>query len=100
MVSSNQIPYQKMVDDTNALNNSINSILPLSMELQTLNSPEMYSNRTKAIICINIFTVLQFLFMVGSKSVMATYNISGLDYVFVRTIACLFVHSTSMLAIF
>ena len=35
MVSSTQIPYQKMVDDTKALNVSLNSILPLSMELQT-----------------------------------------------------------------
>lgn len=60
----------------------------------------MYSNRTKAIICINIFTVFQFLFMVGSKSVMAAYNVSGLDYVFVRTVACLLVHSISMLIVF
>ena len=35
--------------------------------------------------------------MLGSKHVMATHNINGLDYCFVRTVGCLAVHITSML---
>lgn len=60
----------------------------------------MYSNRKKAIICMNLFTILQFLFMMGSKHVMATHNVNGLDYCFVRTVGCLLVHSTSLFFIF
>ena len=56
----------------------------------------MYSNRTKAFVCINLFTILQFAFMLSSKYVMATYNVNGLDYCLFRTIVCLAVHLTML----
>ena len=53
-------------------------------------APKVYQNNRKtAIICINIFTILQFAFLVGSKLTMKTYNIPGLDYLTIRTLTCL-----------
>lgn len=79
-----EIPYQKMVDT------------PLSFEISTVHQP-LASNRPKAILCINIFTVFQFMFMLCSKHVITLNQINGVDYLLIRSLTCLAVHAVSVL---
>ena len=88
------IPYHKLVDE---------SLPSFNVEnLGFVEQPDLFSpsrlttNRTKAIIFINLFCLFQFLFMISSKYVMSTYNVSGLDYILFRTLACIVVHSISV----
>ena len=52
-----QIPYHKLIDDSVLNDSTLNGILPLDIQ-QPFDHTNMYSNRKKAIICINLFTIL------------------------------------------
>jgi len=98
-MATTQIPYHKLIDDS-TLNVSMYSSNSDHHRQLPFNPQSMYSNRKKAIICINLFTILQFMFMMGSKYVMAANNVNGLDYCLMRTVVCLVIHSFSLFVIF
>ena len=100
MHESATIPYHKLIDESALNDSTLNGMLPLDIHQVPFDRTNMYNNRKMAIICINLFTILQFTFMMGSKYVMATYSVNALDYVFVRTIGCLLVHSISLFVIY
>lgn len=92
-----KIPYRKLIDDVQK--SPTVSFLPVHIEThqdENFDASRMYNNRNYAIVCMNLFTILQFLFMMGSKYVMGKNNVNGLDYTLMRTIGVLSVHTVSL----
>ena len=55
------------------------------------------SKRTKAIFFINMFAIMQFLFLLMSKQTMKWYSVDNFDFLVVRTIVTLAVHTLTVL---
>ena len=55
------------------------------------------SKRAKAIFFINLFALMQFLFLLMSKQTMKWYSVDNFDFLVVRTLVCLAVHTFTVL---
>jgi len=71
-----------------------------SLEIQSTqqtNQSVFGSKRTKAIFFINMFAIMQFLFLLMSKQTMKWYSVDTFDFLVVRTIVTLAVHTLFVL---
>jgi drug/metabolite transporter (DMT)-like permease len=88
-IRANSASYQKLSDSSLQIE-SVNDVTCSTLSEES----GRYSNKAKAIMCMNIYTISNFLFMASSKVTMSKYSIAGLDFLIIRTVTNLLFHLT------
>lgn len=105
-MSSSDLPYTKLepvatyFDEIEEIAGSQKPELALEIAQTQQDTPPQRtfsSRRAKAIFFINLFALMQFLFLLMSKQTMKWYSVDNFDFLVVRTIVCLSVHTLTLL---